>query len=276
MGGPKRPAHPHVRPLYTAAWQWDAPCARRGDRPDTPRSETPARGRSPLNYKGSNDAVQTVEGMRLNNLCANGAYSGVYWNDGSWEQISYVTGADSAEMAQGGSRVNMIPRDGGNTFRGVVVGNYTTGNWQSDNLRSNLAGDLTFNPSNRLTNISVIDKIWDFNPSVGGPIVKDKVWWQGTFRHWGVNKTTADSFFNSLGPTSLRYIADATRPGIDDGHIVSRAGRVTWQVSNKDKISYYHDYQNKYRNHWGISALVSPEAAGVQVTPTSFVSVSKW
>src|SRR5438445_6045516 len=29
---------------------------------------------SPLNYKGSNDAVQTVEGMRLNNLCANGAY----------------------------------------------------------------------------------------------------------------------------------------------------------------------------------------------------------
>ena len=231
---------------------------------------------SPLNYKGSNDAVQTVEGMRLNNLCANGAYSGVYWNDGSWEQISYVTGADSAEMAQGGIRVNMIPRDGGNTFRGVVVGNYTTGNWQSDNLRSNLAGDLTFNPSNRLTNISVIDKIWDFNPSVGGPIVKDKVWWQGTFRHWGVNKTTADSFFNSLGPTSLRYIADATRPGIDDGHIVSRAGRVTWQVSNKDKISYYHDYQNKYRNHWGISALVSPEAAGVQVTPTSFVSVGKW
>ncbi|PYQ75786.1 MAG: hypothetical protein DMG01_18235 [Acidobacteria bacterium] len=53
---------------------------------------------SPLNYKGSNDAVQTVEGMRLNNLCANGAYSGVYWNDGSWEQISYVTGADSAEI----------------------------------------------------------------------------------------------------------------------------------------------------------------------------------
>jgi hypothetical protein len=231
---------------------------------------------SPLNYKGSADAVQTVEGMRLNNLCANGAYSGVYWNDGSWQEISYVTGADSAEMAQGGIRVNMIPKDGGNTFRGVVLGNYTTGSWQANNLRSNLAGDLTFNTNNRLTNISVIDKIWDFNPSVGGPILKDKVWWQGTFRHWGVNKTTADSFFNALGATSLRYVADTGRPGIDDGHIVSRAGRVTWQVSQKDKLSYYHDYQSKYRNHWGISALVSPEASGVQVTPTSFVSVSKW
>jgi Carboxypeptidase regulatory-like domain len=231
---------------------------------------------SPLNYKGSNDAVQTVEGMRLNNLCANGAYSGVYWNDGSWQEISYVTGADSAEMAQGGIRVNMIPKDGGNTLRGMVFGNYATGSWQGDNLRDNLAGDLTFNPNNRLTNISVIDKIWDFNPSVGGPIIRDKVWWQGTFRHWGVNKTTADSFFNALGPTSLRYQADLNKPGVDDGHIVSRAGRVTWQVSEKDKVSYYHDDQNKYRNHWGISALISPEAAGVQVTPTSFVSVSKW
>src|SRR5256886_4848663 len=50
---------------------------------------------SPLQYRGSSDTVQTVEGMRLNNLCANGAYSGVYWNDQSFQGISYLTGADS-------------------------------------------------------------------------------------------------------------------------------------------------------------------------------------
>ncbi len=66
--------------------------------------------------------MQTVEGIRLNNLCAQGAYSGVYWNDGSFQEISYVTGADSAEMGQGGIRVNMVPKDGGNTFRGSIVG----------------------------------------------------------------------------------------------------------------------------------------------------------
>ena len=71
---------------------------------------------SPLQYRGSSDTVQTVEGMRLNNLCANGAYSGVYWNDQSFQEISYVTGADSAEMGQGGMRVNMVPKDGGNMF----------------------------------------------------------------------------------------------------------------------------------------------------------------
>ncbi len=48
----------------------------------------------------------------------------MYWNDGSFQEISYVTGADSAEMGQGGIRVNMVPKDGGNAFHGVVFGNY--------------------------------------------------------------------------------------------------------------------------------------------------------
>ena len=47
-------------------------------------------------------------------------------------------------------------------------------------------------------------------------------------------------------------------------------------MSGKDKISVYHDNQSKYRNHWGIASTIPPEAAGVQVTPTSFVNVTKW
>lgn len=231
---------------------------------------------SPLIYKGANDAVQTIEGMRLNNLCGNGQYSGVYWNDGSFQEISYVTGADSAEMGQGGIRINMVPKEGGNTFHGTVFANFTHGPWQSGNLRDNLRGDLTFNPNNRITNVSVIKKIWDFNAGFGGPIKTDKLWFYLTFRHWGVNKTVSDSYFNKLGPTSLRYEADLGRPGIDDGHIVSRAARVSWQISGKDKLTVYHDDQSKYRDHWGISANLTPEASGIQVTPTSFVHTSKW
>src|SRR2546426_6475209 len=82
---------------------------------------------SPLVYKGSDDAVQTVEGLRLNNLCGNGAFSGVYWNDGSFQEISYVTGADSAEMGQGGVRIAMVPKDGSNSFHGTVFGSFTRG-----------------------------------------------------------------------------------------------------------------------------------------------------
>ena len=91
---------------------------------------------SPLQYRGSGDTVQTIEGLRLNNLCAQGQYSGVYWNDASFEEISYVTGADSAEMGQGGMRVNMVPRDGGNAFHGQFFGNFAGENFTADNCKS--------------------------------------------------------------------------------------------------------------------------------------------
>jgi hypothetical protein len=244
---------------------------------------------SPLQYRGSGDTVQTIDGLRLNNLCAQGQYSGVYWNDASFEEFSYVTGADSAEVGQGGMRVNMVPRDGGNSFRGSMIVNYAGEDFQSDNCgspgfvngvlqpctRANLSGSKTFNSNNTLTNVDVIQKIWDVNPSIGGPILKNKIWFNYTFRHWGSEKTKADAYFDK-NPSQFVYDPDFTKPGIDDGHIVSNSGRISWQLSGKDKISIYHDEQAKYRNHWGIASTIPPEAAGVQVTPTSRVNVSKW
>ena len=230
---------------------------------------------SPLQYRGSGDTVQTIEGLRLNNLCGTGQYSGVYWNDGSFQEVSYVTGADSAEMGQGGMRVNMVPKDGGNTFRGNITANYAGKSFASKNLRDNLAGDLTFNPNNKITNIGEIQQIWDVNPSIGGPILKDKLWFNYTFRHWGTNKTVAGVYYDA-DPSPFKYTADTTRPGLDDGHLRSNAFRVTWQATNKDKIATYHDEQAKYRNHWGIASNIPPDASAIQVEPTDFVHVTKW
>jgi Carboxypeptidase regulatory-like domain len=236
---------------------------------------------SPLNYKGSADSVQTIEGMRLNNLEGTGQYSGVYWNEASFQEFSYVTGADSAEMGQGGIRINMIPKDGGNAFRGSSYGNFTKGAWQSNNLRSNLHGDLQYNPGNSLTSVGAVEKIWDFSASVGGPIAKDKAWFNFTYRHFGTNQTVADAYFNANPPSTpgvfAKYVADKTRPGINDGYVWSVAPRVTVQASAKDKLSTYFDDQRKYRPHWGLSGTQpDPEASGYEVTPTSFVSVTKW
>lgn len=240
---------------------------------------------SPLQYRGSGDTVQTIEGLRLNNLCAQGQYSGVYWNDASFEEFSFVTGADSAEVGQGGMRVNMVPRDGGNSFRGNAIFNYADDSFQSDNCgspalgqpcsRSNLSGSKTFNPNNALSNVDVLKSIWDFNGTVGGPIMRNKIWFNYSFRHLGSSKTKTDAYADK-NPSPFVYEADFNNPGVDDGHIVSNAGRISWQVSTKDKLSVYHDNQRKYRDHWGIASNIPPEAAAIQVTPTNFVNVTKW
>ena len=57
-------------------------------------------------------------------------------------------------------------------------------------------------------NVGEVQKIWDVNPTVGGPIVRDKVWFTATYRHWGNEKTVADSFFDldpSPSPVRCRH-----------------------------------------------------------------------
>ena len=42
-------------------------------------------------------------------------------NDESVQEVTFTTGAESAEMQNGGLRINSTPRDGGNTLLGHVL-----------------------------------------------------------------------------------------------------------------------------------------------------------
>ena len=245
---------------------------------------------SPLQYRGSADTVQTIEGLRLNNLCAQGAYSGVYWNDASFEEISYITGADSTEMGQGGMRVNMVPRDGGNQFRGQVTANYAGEGWGVEQLRfvrfrqrrraavhalephrqhdlqpqqhaDQRRGDhqdLGRQPVDRRPDQARSGVVLLHVPQLGHAQDQGRL----VFRR------------RSLAvPLRRRYHATGRRRR---PHHEQRRARVSLALGSKDKFSVYHDNQRKYRNHWGIAALVPPEAAAIQVTPTSYVNVTKW
>src|SRR5436190_22937244 len=92
------------------------------------------------------DMVVQMDGMRFNNLCGSGSYTGVSGNDGGVEQIAFETGAISAEMGTGGIRVNMIPKEGGNSFKGGFFLNGTTTSWRRASRsarRTSAAGSAT-------------------------------------------------------------------------------------------------------------------------------------
>src|SRR5262245_26377979 len=212
--------------------------------------------------------VQGVEGMRQNNMNSVGELSEIYWNDGMFQEISYVTGADSAEVGNNGIRINMIPRDGGNTFRGSVFANYTGPKWNANNLSQNLQ-------DRGLTQTTKIRKIYDFNPTFGGPLRRDRLWFQGTFRHEGVDKTSIESFPNSSGVLN-RYVADRSNPGIDGGTVTSLAIRLTAQLNRTNRITSYFDKQAKAREAVGIAAFTAPEATAIQDTPNKYAGNINW
>src|SRR5207244_5417806 len=107
--------------------------------------------------------------------------------DGSVEEINLAAGSHSAEMETGGVRVNIIPKSGGNLFKGSVFGSYTNHSLQSNNLSDDLK-------ARGLPIADYVDSISDFNPTLGGPLVRDRLWFHVGYR---VLRTFVNSaFFN--------------------------------------------------------------------------------
>ena len=133
-------------------------------------------GQTAMTVHGSRyeDQVVMVDGMRINLLEGQGQFSGIYLNDGMAQEIAYETGAMNAEVAQSGLRVNMIPREGGNRFSGVVFLQGANGPLASDN-RSDEVKVFIPEPIG-------LSHTYEFNPSFGGPIKRDKLWFYFTYK----------------------------------------------------------------------------------------------
>ena len=213
-----------------------------------------------------------VDGMSVNGIEGDGAIQN-YFNDGMFQEMSYQTGALSAEVQASGVRLNMIPKEGGNAFKGSMFLSRTPGSWQSNNFTDDLRATGLRAPNR-------VERIQDFNPSLGGPIKKDRLWFFTSFRRWGVDQTITDSFYN-LDPTHLTYVpADGAsgrtlKPTVDDNIIKSGVVRLTWQMASKHKFSAYIDRIVKSRGH-ECPALYAEEACGIRSPKRYFTTQAKY
>jgi hypothetical protein len=54
-----------------------------------------------------------------------------------------------------------------------------------------------------------IRESWDINPAIGGPIIRDRLWFYGSYRHWG-DEVDGGVYYN-LTPTAWQYTPDVSR-----------------------------------------------------------------
>ena len=65
----------------------------------------------------------------------------------SAQEITVDFASGTAEMSNGGVRINVIPRDGGNTFKGTFFANATREGWQADNFTQDLKNRGLLSPN---------------------------------------------------------------------------------------------------------------------------------
>lgn len=207
-----------------------------------------------------------VDGMIVNGIEGDGAIQN-YFNQGMFEEMSYQTSALGAEVQASGVRLNMIPRDGSNTWKGSLFMSYTPGRTQTNNFTDELKATGLRAPNR-------VERIFDYNPGVGGPVVKDKMWFYATARRWGVDQTITESFYNT-DTTFKSYRPDVGRPTVDDNVMYSGAIRTTFILAQKHKFAAYIDRIEKWRGH-ECPALSAEEACGIRSPKRYFTAQAKY
>jgi hypothetical protein len=185
----------------------------------------------------SADATIEVDGINMN------SWGDVQpnHNEGFFQEVTVQTAALGSEVATGGVRVNLVPKDGGNTFSGTEFFAFANHGMQSSNLTPQLA-------ALGVSSGDAVKRLWDSSITLGGPLKRDKLWFFGAIRDVGNRNIVANAF-----------MPDGS-PGIFDQTVVNLTARMTYQLSPRNKLSAYNDRAFKTL-HRELGALTEPSKA---------------
>ena len=207
-------------------------------------------------YHGKAGTKVAMDGMGIENSFGNSSYQ---INSAAVQEMVLQTTGVSADTNADGAVVNVIPKEGGNTFSGIAAGFFANDSMESENLTQELR-DAGLDTSNSTL------KMWDQSLSLGGPIMRDKLWFFLAGRSWGFSRRHAGVYWNQstfpgAPPTGQpRYL---TPPGAErkvvnfipytdmpDNRYSGRLewydsylSRITWQAADNHKFNFTYDEQ---------------------------------
>jgi hypothetical protein len=217
----------------------------------------------------SGDTRLQLDGVRVGNILSEGQFSNFVPDTGSTQEVTVDYAAVSAEQPFGGLRINIVPKEGGNNFRGSVFATGVTGAWQNGNLTDDLRARGLPDP-NRMK------QAYDINPSLGGPILRDKVWFFASVRFQDNQNYVAGLYVNRNAGDATKWLPDPDRSqqGVFRVKQNMGNGRVTYQAAQKHKLSFFYDDQTR---DWDDSrATISPESTVAYRFPTLNLLQAGW
>jgi hypothetical protein len=217
------------------------------------------------------DQRMMVNGVALSSGIAGGWGGGAVPNAaGTAEFAIDVSGVD-AQAATGGVRINFIPRDGGNKFSGIFAGSYSKDSFASDNYTGS---DVQ---QRGLAAPSKIKANGEFNPGVGGPLKRDKLWFFLSGKYVFADNFVAGMFFNENANNinEWRYVRSTRQAILHQDQQIFQA-RFTYQANQKNKFGVTFDQEAYCGCPFGTTATVSPDGSTDRRFPTQRFVTADW
>ncbi len=124
----------------------------------------------------ANEGRMMIDGLPVAASFNGGGVSTFIYDTSNSDELQVVVSGSLAEAENGGPQVNLVPKAGGNTFKGSAfyqdAGSWSTGN----NLNPTLIN------VDKLTLPAGVISAWDASGSGGGPIKRDRLWFFANVR----------------------------------------------------------------------------------------------
>jgi len=191
---------------------------------------------------GSSQNSYVVDGF-LVNLFVNNATP--YFNEAVGAEVSLTTSAIPAETAAGGFRQSIVMRDGGNTFSASGYAGGTAGTW----IAAAVSDDMR---RRGVQSGNTVEHIELFNGTVGGPVVRDRLWFLTGVRHASSTFRPANFPREVVLPTGDHLVTDT------QDHVHDVTARLTWQAVQSLKVAGY--FQRIFKQYAFAAAGQDPAA----------------
>jgi hypothetical protein len=188
----------------------------------------------------ANEGRIMVDGLNTAAAFGGGGVSSLTYDVANAQEMQILVSGGLGESETGGPSINLVSQSGGNTFRGSVFWNQA-GSWSSaDNIDDELrAVGITRGPA--------VINAWDVSGTFGGPFKRDRLWFFANVRSYGTARPREGLFanLNAGDPSKWDYVEDRSVESRDPTSRMVYEGRITAQVTPRNKISGSYHYEKR-------------------------------
>jgi Carboxypeptidase regulatory-like domain len=199
-----------------------------------------------------------VDGMNAGAARGGAGVSNYQVDVANAQELAYTLSGGLGEAETGGPTMNVVPRTGGNIFTGSFFFSGANSAMQGSNLTQALR-DAGLRDPNELI------KAWEANGAIGGPIIRDRLWFFLSTKRQITRLYVSGMYYNQNdgNPNAWTYEPDLSRRAIYDGTWTNVPLRLTWQATPRNKFNIFWDEQKMCLEcEAGGSPTVAPEASG--------------
>ena len=188
----------------------------------------------------ANEGRMMIDGLNVAASFNGGGVSTFIYDTANVEEMQVLVSGALGEAENGGPQVNLIPKSGGNVFKGTGfysgAGDWSTGSNLDDELRSY-----------GLTQPAGVISAWDTSVAGGGPIKRDRLWFFVNARKYSQLNPIPGAFANLNAGDATKWLyakdPDVETRGADSRAIMSL--RLTAQVTPRNRVTFSHEYQHR-------------------------------